>query len=80
VNWFHWMRSGKALPGVNFEGGDLFNLGSGDVAGNDIVTAAIGGRVQLTDHAIFGAGWEYPLTNRRDLLHDRLYADFTLRY
>lgn len=80
VNWFHWMRSGKALPGVNFEGGDLFNLGSGAVAGNDIVTAAVGGRVKFTEHAILGVGWEFPLTNRRDLLHDRLYADFILRY
>ncbi len=80
LNWFHWTKSGRALPGVNFEGGDLFNLGSGNVAGNDIVTAAIGGRVQLAKHAIFGVGWEAPLTNRRDLLRDRLYADFTLRF
>ena len=80
LNWFHWMRSGDALPGVNFEGGDLFNLGSGSVAGNDIVTAAVGGRYKFSDHAILGVGWEFPLTHRRDLLHDRLYADFILRY
>lgn len=79
LNWFHWMRSGERLP-LNFEGGDLLDLGSNDVAGNDIVTMAIGGRAKLTQSIITGVGWEFPLTNRRDLLHDRLYVDLILRY
>lgn len=79
LNWYHWMRSGEALP-FNFEGGDVFNLGSTDVAGNDIVTAAVGGRYKATDGVIFGCAWEFPLTNRRDLLHDRLTVDMILRY
>jgi len=79
LNWFHWMRSGERLA-VNFEGGDLLNLGSTNVAGNDIVTMAVGGRARLTEGVTVGAGWEYPLTNRRDMLHDRAYADLIFRY
>ena len=40
-NWYHWMSSGKAVP-LGVEGLDLFNLGSTGVAGNDIVTGALG--------------------------------------
>ncbi len=79
LNWFHWMRSGEALP-VNFEGGDLMNLGSTDVAGNDIVTAAFGGRKRFGRMSEIGLAYEVPLTDRKDLLQSRLYADLILRY
>jgi hypothetical protein len=79
LNWFHWMRSGEALA-ANFEGGDLFNLGSTDVAGNDIVTAAVGGRWKPSPRVEIGCAWEFPLTEREDLLDDRLYTDLIVRY
>ncbi|MEZ6073886.1 MAG: hypothetical protein R3C10_27290 [Pirellulales bacterium] len=63
-----------------FEGYDLFNFGSTDVAGNDIVSMAVGGRWKPRRNVIFGCGWEFPVTNRRDILHDRLYADLIIRY
>jgi hypothetical protein len=80
LNWFHWLKSGGRLPGVNFEGGDLFNLGSGDVAGNDIVTMGLGGRVKPTQNTELGLAYEFPLTERKDLLESRLYVDLILRY
>ena len=80
INWFHWLKSGNRLPGVNFEGGDLFNLGSGDVAGNDIVTMGAGGRVKPTQNSELGVAYEFPLTDRKDLLESRLYVDLILRY
>ncbi len=80
VNWFHWLKSGNQLPGVNFEGGDLFNLGSGDVAGNDIVTLGLGGRLKPTQNTEMGVAYEIPLTERKDLLESRIYADLILRY
>lgn len=79
LNWFHWMRSGNALP-VNFEGGDIMNLGSTDVAGNDIVTAAFGGRKRFWRMSEIGVAYEVPLTDRKDLMQSRLYADLILRY
>jgi len=80
VNWFHWLQSGDRLPGANFEGGDLFNLGSGDVAGNDIVTLGVGGRVKPTQNSELGVAYEFPLTERKDLLESRVYLDLILRY
>ena len=79
LNWYHWMRSGQAVA-ANFEGGDLINLGSNNVAGNDIVTFAFGGKWKPCDSMELGAAWEFPLTDRRDLLHDRATVDMILRY
>lgn len=79
LNWFHWMKSGDRLP-VNFEGGDLFNLGSTGVAGNDIVTLGIGGKKRFGDMNEFGVAYEVPLTERKDILQSRLYVDLIIRY
>ena len=80
MNWYHWTRSGgiPALAGV--EGGDLFNLGSTGVAGNDIVTQAIGAKLKPSGNTEIGLAWEFPLTTRRDLLENRLTVDLILRY
>lgn len=79
LNWFHWTRSGTLLP-VGFEGNDLFNLGATNVAGNDIVTMAVGGRKKFGCMHEAGIGYEFPLTARRDILNDRLYVDLLLRF
>ncbi len=82
VNWYHWMKSGQqpALSGV--EGLDLFNLGSTGVAGNDIVTGAFGLKLRPRgDNSVeLGIAWEAPLTERRDVLDNRLTVDCILRY
>ena len=78
-NWFHWTESGgNGIPGV--EGGDLFNFGSTGVAGNDIVTGAFGFKFKPSGHQEFGVAWEVPLTERRDVLENRLTFDFIFRY
>jgi hypothetical protein len=79
LNWFHYMQSGKAL-GVNFEGGDLFNLGATDVAGNNLVTMAFGARRKLWNMSELGVGYELPVTAREDIISSRLYMDLILRY
>lgn len=79
LNWFHWYESGTALP-VGFEGNDLFNLGSTNVAGNDIVTSSFGGRYKFGRYHEAGIAYEFPLTQRQDLLQSRLYLDLILRY
>ena len=79
TNWYHWMRSGKG--GINgLEGGDIFNLGSTGVAGNDIVTGAVGLKYKPSKHTEVGIAFEVPLTERRDVLDNRLTFDFILRY
>jgi len=79
VNWFHWFDSGTALA-ANFEGNDLFNLGSTNVKGNDIVTSSFGGRYKFGRYHEAGIAYEVPLTERKDLLQSRLYLDVILRY
>lgn len=78
-NWFNYTSSGAGgVPGV--EGGDLFNLGSTGVTGNDIVTGALGIKLKPSRHSEVGIAWEVPLTERRDVLDNRLTFDFILRY
>ena len=80
ANWYHWLSAGKdgPLPGV--EGLDVINLGSPGVAGNDIVTAAIGFKYKSNRHSELGFAFEFPLTERRDILDNRLTLDWRLRY
>jgi hypothetical protein len=81
VNWFHWLKSGNGDLGTSgFEGNDLFNLGSTNVAGNDIVTMAVGARYKPRANMELGAAYEFPATERRDLLQDRIYFDMIVRY
>lgn len=78
-NWFNWIGAGTGgIPGV--EGGDLFNLGSSGVAGNDIVTNAVGAKFKRSKNSELGVAFEYPLTRRRDVLKNRLTVDWILRY
>lgn len=79
-NWFNWIGSGQqtAVPGV--EGGDLFNFGSVGVSGNNIITNAVGFKYKSSPHREFGIAFEYPLTNRRDVIKNRLTVDWIFRY
>jgi hypothetical protein len=80
VNWFNWIGAGTnpALAGV--EGGDLFNFGSVGVAGNDIVTQAVGLKYKRNNHRELGAAYESPLTDRKDVLDGRFTLDWIFRY
>lgn len=81
LNWFHYTAGGdRGLPPALGEGDGLINLGTSGVAGNDLVTAAFGGRFLLGDHVSTGVVWEFPLSNRQDLISNRLIIDLILRY
>jgi len=75
-----YTKSGRRLPGVNMEGGDLINLGAGDVAGNYVATMAVGGTYVLSQHVHLGAAYEFPVTGREDLLDNRTTAFLSLIY
>lgn len=78
-NWYHWISSGGGgVAGV--EGGDLFNFGSTGVAGNDIVTGAFGVKFKPSPMSEIGAAWELPLTDRRDVIENRLTVDVIRRF
>ncbi len=77
-NWYHWMSN---VPGGLPVGGlDLYNFGSSNVAGTNIVTGAIGLKYKPTVNSEAGICWEVPLTAQRDILDNRLTVDLILRY
>ena len=80
LNWFNWIDAGNNTGLAGVEGGDLYNFGSTGVAGNDIVTNAVGIKFKPSKHREIGVAYEYPLTDRRDVLENRLTVDMILRY
>ncbi len=79
INWYNWLSSGNGpLNGV--EGGDLFSLGSSNVTGNDIVTQGVGFKYKRKVNRELGFVYEFPLTERRDVLLDRVTVDYIIRY
>jgi hypothetical protein len=83
LNWFHVIDAGDGtgnfpsqvgggVPAVvEFEGGDVFNLGSVNSTENrDLVTAAIGFRARISDAVNVGAAYEIPLTDEEDSVID----------
>lgn len=80
VNWYKWIDAGANPNGIaGVEGGDLFNFGSPASEG-DIVTGAIGVKYKPCANREIGVAWETPLTDRQDILENRLTVDLILRY
>jgi hypothetical protein len=89
LNWLHVIdagngagnfggQAGGGVPGlIDFEGGDLFNLGAVNAGDNrDFVSTAVGFRSRLTDAATLGVAYEIPLTNdESSLMKDRVTLD-----
>ncbi len=90
LSWFHVFSAGDGsadfgnrqgndlVPSiVEFEGGDLWNLGAANATNNrDQVTLALGARYLVTDRLNVGAAYELPLTDEEDgLLEDRFTLD-----
>lgn len=89
LNWFHVLDAGDGAgnypsqvgglvpAAVEFEGGDLFNLGAVNSTENrDFVTAAFGFRSRITDSVNVGAAYEIPLTNEEDsVMEERVTLD-----
>lgn len=78
LNWVSALDSGRRVP-IDQEGFDVLNLGSTDVGGNDVVTAAFGARYRVADWLDLGATGEFPITNREDIFGWRVTADVIIR-
>ena len=79
LNWYNYQSSGNAFP-LSVEGGDLFNLGSPGITGNDLVTHAVGFKAKPRSNMELGIAWEYSMTKRDGLMDDRFTADWIIRY
>ena len=80
TNWYHWTRAGVDGPLPGLEGLDLINLGNPGVSGNDIVTTAAGIKFKRNGKNEIGFAFEFPLTERRDIIDNRITADWNIRY
>ncbi len=94
LNWFHVLDAGDgtgnypqylggALPAaIEFEGGDVFNLGAKNAGKNrDFVSAAVGFRSRITDCIHIGAAYEIPLTDEEDsLMDERITIDLVWNF
>ncbi|MGL5016988.1 MAG: hypothetical protein ACRDBP_02560 [Luteolibacter sp.] len=94
LNWFHVLDAGNGtgnfpsqvgglVPAVvEFEGGDLFNLGADNANENrDFVSAAFGFRSRITDSIDVGAAYEIPLTHEEDsLMESRVTIDLVWKF
>ena len=80
ANWYHWLQAGQDGPVPGVEGLDVFNFGSPGVAGNDIVTGAFGLKVKPRRNSEVGVAFEFPLTEREDIIDNRLTVDAIIRY
>lgn len=75
------LSTAQAVVGTGaFEGADLVNLGSANVAGHDLVTLALGVRFPLGRHVSFGVAYELPITHRKDIFNQRVSTNLTLEF
>lgn len=79
INGIHYTNNGRALA-ANFEGVDYANLGSNNVDGNDIITAAAGLRWKAAEKSHVGFVIERPLTQRKDIFDLRYTLDWVKRF
>ena len=79
VNGITYTSNGAALP-VDFEGGDLINLGATDVSGQTVISGALGGAYNFTDSLQLGVTYEWPWTSRQDLMENRVWVALLWRF
>src|SRR5262249_4261289 len=81
LNWFHWTEGGDhGFPPALGEGDGLLNLGTSGVAGNNLVTSAVGLKAIVNKHLDVGTAYEFPLSNRKDLIDSRILVEMIFRY
>jgi hypothetical protein len=67
-------------PNALGEGDGLLNLGTTGMAGHNLVTLALGMKARLRTNVETGFAWEFPLSNQKDLMDNRLICEFIVRY
>lgn len=80
MNTWTVMNAGTNLPGVNSEGYDVINFGSGASQGVTQVTLGGGFRVRLTDNVFLGLAYEKAAAVPYGLFDDRYTFDLSIRF
>lgn len=78
--WWHWNDDAdNGLP-IGIGGQDLFNLPANDIDGNDLLTQNVGLKFKPNANVEAGIAYEFPLTNFKDVIEDRLQVEMIFRY
>ncbi len=80
LNWFWYTSGGNRLPAAIGEGDGLINLGTRGQAGAHLVTTAFGAKAVLSRNLTLGAVFEVPVSNRHDVINQRLVVELIARY
>lgn len=80
VVWWHWTDSADVGLPLGVGGHDAFNLFSTNVTGNDLVTQNIGVKIKPSANSELGVAYEFPLTDFKDVIDNRIQAELILRY
>jgi len=80
VAWWHWTDSADAGLPLGVAGQDLFNLPVTNVTGNNLVTQNVGLRFKPRRNIEAGVAYEFPLTEFKDVIKDRVMLDLIVRY
>jgi len=79
INWFYYTAGGNRQP-VNYEGGDLLNIGATDVSGRSLITIALGARFKFSEGLQMGAIYEFPVVGTDMMQKYRIGLDLIFRY
>ena len=78
--WWHWTDAADQGFAIGISGQDLFNLSASDVEENDLVTQNVGMKFKPRRDVEAGIAYEFPLTEFKDIIDDRLQLELILRY
>lgn len=80
VVWWHWIDAAdNGLP-LAVAGQDLLNLSTTGVQGNDLVTQSVGFKYKPSGKFEAGLAYEFPLTDFKDIIENRIQVDLIFRY
>ena len=75
------MRTARRVLNIDsFEGVDVINLGNNGVDNNDVITWAVGAHFPISRHVTFSAGYERPLTSRKDIFKQRVTSSVRFEF
>lgn len=80
ISWWHWTRSASNGQAIGAAGHDLFSLPANDVTGNNLVTQNVGLKYRPRANREFGIAYEFPISDFRDVMRDRIQLDAIFRY
>ena len=78
--WWHWTEAASSGAALGVGGQDLFNLSSSNIAGNDLVTQNVGMRFKPKSNIETGIAYEFPLSNFKDVIDNRVMLDLIVRF